>query len=255
MKIVLKFYGNRYQQRPGETIDSFIRTAFAHISHKVWIKSISIANAAKGTSPHDFDLVEIETKPQGSEIENQQMVKMVKEAISLRGQLEIVSIGEQRTLQEEAIKAVGENTYKVNLGFASFVARNDRYRQELATKNVTSAKCEYVNVEGDTYASTGKISTESKMGEDEFDPTNIYNCFAIALSESREFREKIAESDLLELILRMNTQTPQNPKSALIISLVERNNYRFFLPQPTQQAKADSFVDPDLLAAALATKM
>ena len=114
-----------------------IRTALAHISHKIWIKDIQVMPSDSHSMwSAQSEKIVIQCEPQGDTLENEELAQLVEEAISLRGHLTLEKITITPTIIIPCIKQTNEDTYVINTYFAEFLARNDAYRDSILKKNV-----------------------------------------------------------------------------------------------------------------------
>lgn len=209
-----------------------IRSALAHITDKIWIKSV------KPLDPHGFDAVSttmpfsmserqdmyvIECLPQGDTLENKELADLVNETLRYNSNITLISISITPTIQVPGIEEIRDNTYKVSPIFAEYLARNDDYRKDITTKNVVEVKFEYRQIDKDTFTPTGKMGTTTKPGEAGFDPNNIYNCFAFALSNSDFLRKTLLEGNILQVLLAFDQQ------HELIVNVTEKHIMKFGL--------------------------
>lgn len=202
MQIVLtrrKTFANDLQDA-----ESYMRIVFAHISHLIFIENIQVANIGNSTFNAQEKII-ISAKPQFTTEENEQLARKVAEAISLRGDLTLEKIAISPTKHFDCIRDLGNGVYRTNLAYASFLARNNKYREESQTSPITKATAEYKQIGPDQFASTGVFATTQSGAKPGFDPTNIYNCFAVALS-AEKLRNEILDDDTYEVLLKFNEQ-------------------------------------------------
>ena len=197
---------NITHENPFDNAEKDIRLALAHITNKIWIKSVQVINTSQGSmlwAQQQQEKVIVICEPQDQTLENENLASLVAHAISLRANLQIEKIILTPTIQVKAVEQVGEETYKVKPYFAEFIARNEEYRKSLLNKNIKEIKFELVQINPNSYRPTGKISTEMHDGKVSFDPKNIYHVLANSFSENEALRHKILNEEVDEVLYRI----------------------------------------------------
>lgn len=250
MKIVLVRRGNFHQDA-----ENYMKIVFAHISHKILIRSVTVEgdkNRKSNPFGHsqkadDFissigsdkkERIIVECQPQGGNEENANLVAIVKDAISLDGNLELediktnnsftgtrfqplgdVDLGPQRYYQpaqpipiffqrpiqivkNPGIHRVGPNAYKVDENFASLVARDQQYLNTLMTTAVVEVFLIYERINEQTLMYTKNFQTTT-LPHSNPESRSIYQLFAEAVNSNANLRNKLTQDNVDYIVFEL----------------------------------------------------
>lgn len=186
------------QMRSDDTVP-YVRSVFAHITDKIWIKNISV-NQGKIN-------IEYERQPGTSNID---FNKLVRDAVSLRGDLTLVSLTTPKEIIEvKAFKAIEQEedstTFRVNHIFINALAKEEAFRERMLKNNIVDICYEYEQIESDSerYVYTGRYTVCSRDGNSI--SQSPYAHLAEIMKNNPDLRDSALSEDFVYMKFKVRT--------------------------------------------------
>lgn len=180
----------------------YVRDALDHLSKEIEIKDIH-ANTVKPKMDVQIIILKIHTV--GIILENEELAKKVRNAISAKKDLTIESLTYKATIQMPAIKEVSGSTYEINRYFAGYVARTPDFRDQLCDYNIVDAQVEYKQVKQASYKPTGKVTPFSNRKNEPSQIANIYRSFAQTVEAIPTLKFSLIASNIEKVVMHADT--------------------------------------------------
>lgn len=254
-----------------ENAEQKIRTTFAHITNKIWIKQVEVKNPQSQQygfslhdeqpgnkseidhmlrpqfgiqSPHQPGLprgngfkptinmhssfeqkIIVHCEPQGGTEENDKLEQEIKNAVGLCGDLTLEKIEMNKNKNRDigcpsynnsefnapksiikipGVRETNPGEYFITTLLAEYLAKNDSYRNNLLTKNVTNIFFELAEIAPNKFIPTGRIMTESVNSSNNL--FNIYHFLSTVISNNDELKANLLTSNVQDFKVKKTSE-------------------------------------------------